>query len=143
MRAESRELTMVFFYKTDLSYTMHLHPRYFGPNMKAHIKQELIKNLEGKSLGRHGYVICIIDIKDDDVDTGIVDYDTGFCAVNARYSAILLRPFKNEVIDARVTIVNELGFYTEAGPLTIFVSRHAMPPDIQDGTSCSFSFTFA
>eukprot|EP00635_Sarcinochrysidales_sp_CCMP3193_P012985 CAMPEP_0118906428 /NCGR_PEP_ID=MMETSP1166-20130328/10149_1 /TAXON_ID=1104430 /ORGANISM="Chrysoreinhardia sp, Strain CCMP3193" /LENGTH=156 /DNA_ID=CAMNT_0006845737 /DNA_START=116 /DNA_END=586 /DNA_ORIENTATION=- len=101
--------------------------------MKDHIKAELMKNLEGKSLGRHGYVICIIEIKDDDVWTGVVDYDTGFAAVEARYSAILLRPFKNEVLDARVTLVNELGFYTEAGPLTIFVSRHAMPPDVQDG----------
>uniref|UniRef100_A0A7S3JRF2 DNA-directed RNA polymerase II subunit RPB7 n=2 Tax=Aureoumbra lagunensis TaxID=44058 RepID=A0A7S3JRF2_9STRA len=124
---------MVFFYKEDLEYTMYLPPKFFGPKMKTHIKQELMKNLEGKSLGRMGYVICIIKVDEHHVNTGIIDYQTGCVTVNARYSAILLRPFKNEVIDARVTVVNELGFYTEAGPLTIFVSRHAMPPDLLEG----------
>lgn len=33
-------------------------------------------------------------------------------AHQARYSAILLRPFKNEVIDAIVTQVNEVGHFT-------------------------------
>ena len=53
--------------------------------------------------------------------------------MNARYSAILLRPFKNEVVDAVVTDVSELGFFTEVGPLSVFVSRHAMPEDLQHG----------
>ncbi|EGB12094.1 RNA polymerase II subunit G [Aureococcus anophagefferens] len=124
---------MVFFYKTDLIYEMLLHPQFFGGRMKSFIKDEIMKNVEGKCLGREGYVVAVLDVKDDDVDTGIVDYDTGCVSVNARYSAILLRPFKNEVLDAVVTHVNELGFFTEAGPLTVFVSRHAMPPDLQEG----------
>jgi DNA-directed RNA polymerase II subunit RPB7 len=47
----------------------------------------------------------------------------------------LFRPYKNEVLDVRVVEVNEMGFYTTAGPCRIFVSRHAMPPDISgEGT---------
>eukprot|EP00632_Arachnochrysis_sp_CCMP2950_P017004 CAMPEP_0185702576 /NCGR_PEP_ID=MMETSP1164-20130828/12277_1 /TAXON_ID=1104430 /ORGANISM="Chrysoreinhardia sp, Strain CCMP2950" /LENGTH=211 /DNA_ID=CAMNT_0028369799 /DNA_START=27 /DNA_END=660 /DNA_ORIENTATION=+ len=124
---------MVFIYRTDLEYTMYLHPQYFGPRMKTHIKNELMKDLEGKSLGRQGYVICVMNINDRDVDAGVVDYDTGCVSVNARYSAILMRPFKNEVLDARVTAVTERGFTTQSGPLEIFVSSHAMPPDLQEG----------
>ena len=92
-----------------------------------------MKNVEGKCLGREGYVVAVLAVEESDIDTGIVDFDTGCVSVNARYSAILLRPFKNEVLDCVVTHVNELGFFTEAGPLNVFVSRHAMPPDIQNG----------
>lgn len=74
-----------------------------------------------------------MELKNEDIDTGVVEYDSGMVSINARYSAILVRPFKNEVLDAVVTQVNEIGFFTEAGPLTIFVSRHAMPHDLQDG----------
>ena len=47
------------------------------------------------------------------------------------YSAILFRPFTNEVLDAIVTSASdETGFFSKVGPLVIFVSRHAMPEDI-------------
>eukprot|EP00630_Chrysocystis_fragilis_P007190 CAMPEP_0197390124 /NCGR_PEP_ID=MMETSP1165-20131217/2194_1 /TAXON_ID=284809 /ORGANISM="Chrysocystis fragilis, Strain CCMP3189" /LENGTH=169 /DNA_ID=CAMNT_0042915589 /DNA_START=64 /DNA_END=573 /DNA_ORIENTATION=+ len=112
---------------------MYLAPQYFGPRMRSYIKDEIVKSVEGTCLGREGYVIAVMELKNDDIDTGVVEYDTGMVSVNARYSAILLRPFKNEVVDAVVTQVNEIGFFSEAGPLAIFVSRHAMPEDLQDG----------
>ena len=36
-----------------------------------------MKNVEGKCLGREGYVVAVLDVKDEDVDTGVVDNDTG------------------------------------------------------------------
>jgi DNA-directed RNA polymerase subunit E'/Rpb7 len=41
------------------------------------------------------------------------------------YEAIVYRPFKNEVLDAKVTLVHELGFNAVAGftNLSIFISR--------------------
>ena len=42
------------------------------------------------------------------------------------------RPFRNEVMDTVViTATDENGFFTRAGPLQIFVSRHAMPEDMK------------
>ena len=32
-----------------------------------------------------------------------------------------------------VTVVNPLGFFADVGPLQVFVSRHAMPTDLNDG----------
>ena len=47
------------------------------------------------------------------------------------YTAILFRPFRNEVLDAIVTTASdETGFFSKVGPLSVFVSRHAMPEDI-------------
>ena len=41
----------------------------------------------------------------------------------------MFRPFKNEVLDAKVSNVNEHGFFADVGPLSVFVSKHAMPDD--------------
>lgn len=52
---------------------------------------------------------------------------------NVKYSALLLRPFTNEVMDATVSQCNPLGFFAFVGPLRIFVSKHSMPEDMFNG----------
>ena len=47
-----------------------------------------------------------------------------------RYNAIVFRPFKGEVFDAVVTVVNKLGFFAQVGPLQVFVSKHLIPEDM-------------
>jgi len=47
-----------------------------------------------------------------------------------RYNAIVFRPFKGEVFDAIVTVVNKLGFFAQVGPLQVFVSKHLIPEDM-------------
>ena len=85
---------MVFFYKTDLIYEMLLSPQYFGPVHEDANKGRGEQAGRGKCLGREGYVIAVTSVKDEDVDTGVVEYDTGCVAVNVRYAAILLRPLR-------------------------------------------------
>ena len=123
--------------------------------------------LEGQCLGKHGYVISILDVDDAEIFPGLIDNDSGAVSVTVFYSAILLRyfhlshlpltiyhvspspnfipypfhnpisrahdrPFRNEVMDTVViTATDENGFFTRAGPLQIFVSRHAMPEDMK------------
>ena len=48
-----------------------------------------------------------------------------------RFNAIVFRPFKGEVFDAVVTIVNKLGFFAQVGPLQVFVSKHLIPSDMK------------
>lgn len=56
---------------------------------------------------------------------------TGSVHVTVKYRVMLLRPFRNEVLDAIVTMASdESGFFAAVGPLQIFVSRHNMPDDI-------------
>lgn len=54
---------------------------------------------------------------------GTIEFDTGFANVVVVYRAICFRPFVNEVLDAAVSHVTELGFFAEVGPLEVFVSR--------------------
>mmetsp|Transcript_5306 Transcript_5306/g.5459 ORF Transcript_5306/g.5459 Transcript_5306/m.5459 type:complete len:174 (+) Transcript_5306:91-612(+) len=120
----------MFFVKR-LKKEILIEPRCFGPKFKELVKNRLTDELEGTSLGKYGYVISIIQMDDADIKAGIIDIDTGSVNVNVQYTAILFRPFVNEVMDAVVTTATETGFFSRVGPLQIFVSRHAMPEDIK------------
>ncbi len=115
-------------------------------------RRRCIDELEGTCLGKTGYIISITDVKSEDVKPGVIEYDTGYVNFKVSYNAILFRPFKHEVLDARVSTVNEvrasprdvsflhlsrprllvtqLGFWAEAGPVSVFVSRHVGPTRI-------------
>lgn len=62
-------------------------------------------------------------VTDDQIQMGTIEFDTGFANVLVVYRAICFRPFVNEVLDAAVSHVTELGFFAEVGPLEVFVSR--------------------
>mmetsp|Transcript_17886 Transcript_17886/g.26396 ORF Transcript_17886/g.26396 Transcript_17886/m.26396 type:complete len:175 (-) Transcript_17886:183-707(-) len=119
------------FFLKKLRRDIQLEPIHFGPNLKEHVKDRVRRELLGSSLGKHGYVIEIIEIADEDIIFGLLDNDSGAVNVTAWYSAILLRPFPNEVLDAVVVNATESGFFASVGPLVIFVSRHAMTEDIR------------
>mmetsp|Transcript_9462 Transcript_9462/g.13662 ORF Transcript_9462/g.13662 Transcript_9462/m.13662 type:complete len:174 (-) Transcript_9462:2110-2631(-) len=79
------------------------------------------------------YVVNVIEVREDQIRSGIIEYDTGNVVFYVKYDALLLRPFVNEVLDATVTQCNTQGFFAFVGPLRIFVSKHNMPEDMFHG----------
>ncbi|CAM9578174.1 unnamed protein product [Phaeothamnion confervicola] len=157
---------------------MLLPPAHFGPKIKDTVRRHLIEQVEGTSLGKHGFVITVVGLQvgtkrrfsyqffflggaprtrpwpcsqssrifisfpacvwgevqqPEDIQLGVIEYDTGYVNVLVKYSAICFRPFPNEVMDATVKVVTQLGFFAEVGPLNIFVSNHSMPADMTNG----------
>jgi DNA-directed RNA polymerase II subunit RPB7 len=78
-------------------------------------------------------VVNVIEVLEDQIKSGIIEYDTGNVVFTVKYTALLLRPFINEVLDATVSQCNSLGFFAFVGPLRIFVSKHSMPEDMFNG----------
>ena len=121
---------MFFFRK--LEHELLLEPRHFGPNLNSIIqcaprlpapaprraradlaliatrRRRCIDELEGTCLGKTGYIISITEVRSEDVKPGVIEYDTGYVNFKVSYNAILFRPFKHEVLDARVSTVNEV-----------------------------------
>lgn len=62
-----------------------------------------------------------------DVGQGKVIPGSGLAEFNSTYQAVVLKPFKGEVMDAKITNVNKMGFFAQVGPLNIFVSSHLIP----------------
>jgi DNA-directed RNA polymerase subunit E'/Rpb7 len=64
----------------------------------------------------------LVVVQEDDISMGKVDPLTGFVKFRIKYDAVMFRPFRNEVLDAPVKSVTEMGFFVQAGPVEIFVA---------------------
>ncbi|WFD03386.1 DNA-directed RNA polymerase II subunit [Malassezia obtusa] len=111
----------------NLDHRTELHPSFYGPSMIEFLSRKLKDDVEGTCTGKYGYIIKVVSIMD--VGQGRVMPGTGLAEFRSKYQAIVLKPFNGEVMDARVTNVNKMGFFAEVGPLSIFVSSHLLPID--------------
>ncbi|KAI4303735.1 hypothetical protein MLD38_039332 [Melastoma candidum] len=83
---------------------MQLHPRYFGRNLCDHLVTNLMKDVEGTC--SMGFVVAITGI--ESVGKGLIRDGTGFVTFPVKYQCIVFRPFKGEILEAVVTLVNKL-----------------------------------
>ncbi|KAK4783708.1 hypothetical protein SAY86_018076 [Trapa natans] len=117
------------FFHITLERNMQLHPRHFGRNLKENLVTKLMKDVEGTCSGRHGFVVAITGI--ENVGKGLIRDGTGFVTFPVKYQCVVFRPFKGQILEAVVTMVNKMGFFAEAGPVQIFVSNHLIPDDME------------
>ncbi|ESR38161.1 hypothetical protein WN944_028148 [Citrus x changshan-huyou] len=117
------------FFHIVLERNMQLHPRHFGRNLREHIISKLMKDVEGTCSGRHGFVVAITSV--ENIGKGLIRDGTGFVTFPVKYQCVVFRPFKGEILEAVVSMVNKMGFFAEAGPVQIFVSNHLIPDDME------------
>lgn len=101
-----------------------LHPRYYTRDLPTQILAQLRSKTEGHCSGRYGYCIAVTGISE--IGSGRIDEDSGYAHFPVKYLCLVFRPFKNEILLAKVTAVNQNGFFCSAGPLEIFVSEKVL-----------------
>jgi DNA-directed RNA polymerase II subunit RPB7 len=121
------------FYVKTLEHEIVLEPIHFGPKLRSTIVRLLKEEVEGLALSNYGYVVNVIEVPEKQIRSDIIAYDSGNVVFFVKYTALLLRPFINEVLDATVSICSPLGFFAFVGPLRVFVSKHSMPEDMMNG----------
>lgn len=122
------------FFHLELQRDVQLNPRNFGADIQSLLERKLVDTVEGSCSGRHGFVIAVTEVKK--TGKGQIREGTGIVTFPIKFTAIVFRPYKGEVLDAVVTTVNKLGFFAEVGPLQLFVSKHLIPSDMRfDGQS--------
>ncbi|XP_066347749.1 DNA-directed RNA polymerase II subunit RPB7-like [Miscanthus floridulus] len=117
------------FFHIVLERNMQLHPRHFGPHLRDKLVSKLIKDVEGTCSGRHGFVVAIMGV--EDIGKGLIREGTGYVTFPVKYQCVVFRPFKGEILEAVVTMVNKMGFFAEAGLVQIFVSNHLILDDMK------------
>lgn len=117
------------FYLLQREKELNLHPRFFGPKLLDTLTSQLRAEVEGTCDGEHGYIVAVLQITDK--SKGLLKDSTGFACYNVKYTCMVLRPFRGEVIDTLVSSVSKVGFFAEAGPLQVFVSSHLIPDDFE------------
>ena len=102
-----------------------MSPKYFGKNLQRRIKETLVTDVTGKCSGRFGYVIAVVHVITVSKGT-LTDDGSGEAMFRVTYRAIVLRPFKDEVIEASVATCNTMGVYCEIGPLRVMITSANM-----------------
>ncbi|KMZ72818.1 DNA-directed RNA polymerase II subunit RPB7 [Zostera marina] len=127
------------FFHMVLERNLLLHLCHFGPHLHEKLVMKLMKDVEGTCSGRHGFVMAITAV--DGIGKGEIREGTGFVIFPVTYQCVVFRPFKGEVLEAVVTMVNKMGFFAEAGPVQIFVSSHLIPDDVEFQTGDMPNYT--
>eukprot|EP00168_Porphyra_purpurea_P005789 TRINITY_DN16914_c0_g1_i1.p2 TRINITY_DN16914_c0_g1~~TRINITY_DN16914_c0_g1_i1.p2 ORF type:complete len:174 (-),score=46.59 TRINITY_DN16914_c0_g1_i1:100-621(-) len=120
----------MFFY-TRIDRDLYLHPRHFGREIKQQIVQKLHEEVEGTCHGRYGFIIAVTEIDTENMGMGMVQEGTGFVVYPVTFSAVVMKPFPNEIIDAVVTSTTVNGLLCSAGPLDIFCSHWNIPEEYE------------
>lgn len=94
------------FFQKELSHRVLLSPEFFGPGLQEEVELRLRREVEGTCDGRWGFIICVLKV--DNVSRGMVQDSYGFAAFEITYQAIVLKPFKGEVLDAVITSSNKV-----------------------------------
>ena len=102
-------------------------PKDLGKNVQNLLKKKLKQLVEGSCSRRYGYIIAVMHIYEESMQHGRICEGTGDATFPMRYSALVFKPFRNEVTDALVDTITKDGFFAKAGPLSIFVSYRNMP----------------
>ena len=68
------------------------------------------------------YIIAVVHISS--VGEGKIIPSSGFARFKIAYTAVVMKPFKGEVVDGRVTTVTKMGLFAMVGPMQVFVSAH-------------------
>lgn len=113
--------------QTRIDRDLYLHPRHFGREIKQQIVQKLHEEVEGTCHGRYGFIIAVTEIDTENMGMGMVQEGTGFVVYPVTFSAVVMKPFPNEIIDAVVTSTTVNGLLCSAGPLDIFCSHWVRP----------------
>jgi DNA-directed RNA polymerase II subunit RPB7 len=123
----------MFLYK-HIRHEIELDPRYLGKHLVDHIRARVAAELEGQCVGKHGYIIKLMELKDESIvtDQALINNDSGAVTIICECEVLVLRPFRYEVVDAIVIDTNPEGILTAVGPVRIFVSKMSM------GTELSF-----
>jgi DNA-directed RNA polymerase II subunit RPB7 len=108
------------FFLLILKKDLFMHPSSFGPRLHEEIKKALYGDVEGTVDTRYGFIIAVTKVME--IPLGQVQ-EGGLVKFTVTYQAIIFRPFRNQVLDAVVTTVDNMGVRCAAGPLTIFIHR--------------------
>jgi DNA-directed RNA polymerase II subunit RPB7 len=74
--------------------------------MREYLKRRLHEDVEGTCSGRFGYIIAVASI--EDIGKGKIREGLGVAEFSIKYKAVVFKPFKGEVLEAVVTLVNKV-----------------------------------
>uniref|UniRef100_A0A0G4G4X8 RNA polymerase Rpb7-like N-terminal domain-containing protein n=1 Tax=Chromera velia CCMP2878 TaxID=1169474 RepID=A0A0G4G4X8_9ALVE len=109
------------FLLVDQFRNVSISPQFLGPQFRVYVENRLREEVEGTMSLEWGQIISVAKVLH--TDKARCQDGSGKIIVPTQFTALTFRPYKGEVLDARVESVCEQGFFAYAGALRIFVSE--------------------
>lgn len=123
------------FFRVEREDTVAVKPAFFGQNIEKHVMRLVRGKVEGRCTGRFGYTVLVTDFPEmgERKHEGRL-LESGEAEFRVKYVSLVFRPLLHEVLPAVVSRVTAEGFFAQAGPCKIFVSRTQVPDDYRFNT---------
>ena len=79
------------------------------------MKYQLCKLVEGSIDEDHGFIVCVDTSTPMQIGPGVL-MDTGVSSFKVMYTAVVVRPYEGEIVDAVVEQVRDIGLIAVMGP---------------------------
>lgn len=119
------------FFSVELDHLIELEPRHFGPSLEKRLRSQLELDVEGVFDRQHGFIIAIKDNPEPKFGKGRIHAGRGEVTFRVKYTALVMMPFRGEVILGFVMKINKNGIFAESGPIKVYVSQHEIPKDFE------------
>ena len=112
-----------------LDKTIKIEPKDLDANLEDVIAKKLWRVTKGTWNGKNGYIIDIIEVSS--IDDGIVLDTSGDVQFNVKYTALVFKPKKGDVLDGVVTNVNQNSIVVSVGPQSVMIAHSSMPTGLE------------
>ena len=113
----------------NLERLIKLEPRDLDPELDKIISGKLSRMMKGTCSGDNGYIVDIIDILE--IGDGMILDTNGEVEFPVRYTALIFKPRKGDVMDGVVTSINQNCIVVTVGPQKVMIAHSSMPSDIE------------
>jgi len=109
------------YFNTNLYTTVSLHPSQMDNDIYKHLKNNLIRKLQGKCYKSYGYIIKIYKIEERSEGKLIAEDNSASASYDVKFSCKLCKPLKNTLIICEIIQINKSIIYLKNGPIHVFI----------------------
>jgi DNA-directed RNA polymerase subunit E'/Rpb7 len=109
---------------TVLSSIVSLHPKQMDNSVYKHLKENLIKKLEGRCYSRYGYISKIYEILEYSKGRIIPENPMASATFSVKFSCRLCHPMKKRQIICKIQKINKLFINATNGPITVIITMN-------------------
>lgn len=109
------------YFNTYLYTTVTLHPSQMNNDIYKHLKNNLVKNYQGKSYKSYGYISKIYKIEERKGGMMIAEDSSASATYQVKFSCKLCRPLKNTTIICEVKAINKSLIHLVNGPINVLI----------------------
>mmetsp|Transcript_31901 Transcript_31901/g.28256 ORF Transcript_31901/g.28256 Transcript_31901/m.28256 type:complete len:173 (+) Transcript_31901:24-542(+) len=117
------------FLMVNLQRIIRLEPRDLDPELDKIISTKLSRMMKGTCSGENGYIIDIIDVTD--IGDGLILDTNGEVEFPVKYTALIFKPRKGDVMDGVVSNINMNSIVVTVGPQKVMIAHSSMPNNIE------------